>query len=527
MPNPLRAPSPESAGTCGPAVDTGGEPAVVLARRGEGGYQQYRIPALALTNAGTLLAVYDGRPVLDDLPSPVDLVLRRSLDGGRTWEPQRILRTGAGLEGFGDASLLVDRDTGQIFCFHAASTEWGFFESEDGPERTQHVDVSISDDDGLSWRHRRLTGMLKPAGVRGIFAASGTGTQIADGPHAGRLLQPCVVLLSRGRAGRIAAAIAFSDDHGETWTLGTPLSPSSDGTDTNENSVAALSDGTVLLHSRATPHRLVARSSDGGATFCVPVPDPGLPDPSDNGSVLRLSGRGDRLAATHNAHRHLRRNTVLRYSPDGGASWTKEAVLCSGASGYSTAVELPGGRIGVLYERGAYQEMVFASVSLRDLAEPGVGDSGPAQSGSVDSGPAPLPGHPHLLTEVVPRSITPAPPARWSFADPHVVLGQADAGYGSEGKEIGQAGAQVVATRRDFRANYGEPRTGLAAGDVVTYSAAVTNAGPDTAVVRPIGTIEDPGPARVLAPGATEVWLHLNHRLARAGEPFELGWDAL
>ncbi|MBW4094776.1 MAG: exo-alpha-sialidase, partial [Acidobacteria bacterium] len=40
----------------------------VLATRGVGGYHQYRIPALAVTTRGTLLAAYDGRPNLDDLP---------------------------------------------------------------------------------------------------------------------------------------------------------------------------------------------------------------------------------------------------------------------------------------------------------------------------------------------------------------------------------------------------------------------------------------------------------------------------
>lgn len=55
----------------------------VLARRGVGGYRQYRIPAL-VTAGQVVLCAYDGRPDLDDLPAPIDLLLRRSEDGGHT-----------------------------------------------------------------------------------------------------------------------------------------------------------------------------------------------------------------------------------------------------------------------------------------------------------------------------------------------------------------------------------------------------------------------------------------------------------
>ncbi|GHD04467.1 exo-alpha-sialidase [Zhihengliuella salsuginis] len=476
---------------------------VVLASRGLGGYRQYRIPALARTGTGALLAVYDGRPTLDDLPSPCDLLMRRSDDGGRTWGAQQVLRTGTGLEGFGDASLIADpgsgsgsgSGSGRILCFHAATTRWGFFESEEGLDATQHVDVSVSDDDGRTWSHRRLTSQLKSPGIRSIFAASGTGTRIDAGPHRGRLLQACVVLLSTGR---IAAAVARSDDHGDTWALGEPLRPSAAGAHTNESSVAALADGTVLLQSRCTPHRLAAVSHDGGASFSVPEPEAGLPDPSDNGSVLALDGGG--LAATHNAHSHLRRRTAISHRATGGP-WEEAVVLCPGASGYSTAVALDGGRLGVFYERGAYEELVFAAVPLGVVTAPAAPSEEPAAR--------PVPGWPRLFAEVVPRSITSAPPARWSLVQEHAVLGRADGGYGPAGKEVGQVGAQVLASRADLLANYGPPEPGVQPGDTVTYSAAVRNRGPATVAVRPAGDLA--GESRIVPPGGSAVWMHLNH----------------
>ncbi|XAZ30999.1 sialidase family protein [Paenarthrobacter ureafaciens] len=240
----------------------------VLAVRGVGGYRQYRIPALAVSTRGTILAAYDGRPNLDDLPNTIDLLLRRSFDSGASWTEQQVVRTGSGLDGYGDPSLLVDAETGRIFMFHAAGTHAGFFEASSGLEPEddiQHADVSFSDDDGGTWQHRRLTAMLKPvhAGTTGLFAAAGQGIQVHTGPYAGRLVQQYVLLIN----GKIRAASAYSDDHGDTWTLGGLIGPGTSGVGPNENKVVCLSDGRLLLHSRATPSRLAAISNDGGQTL--------------------------------------------------------------------------------------------------------------------------------------------------------------------------------------------------------------------------------------------------------------------
>lgn len=52
----------------------------------------YRIPGLATTNSGTLLAVYDARrESVRDLQGNIDIGLSRSTDSGNTWEPMRIV----------------------------------------------------------------------------------------------------------------------------------------------------------------------------------------------------------------------------------------------------------------------------------------------------------------------------------------------------------------------------------------------------------------------------------------------------
>jgi sialidase-1 len=230
----------------------------------------YRIPALAVTASGTVLAAYDARPTLSDLPGPIAIVMRRSTDNGRTWLPQFVVRRGEGSEGYGDPSLLVDRITGRVFLFHAAG--------RDHPDVLQ-ADVSYSDDDGLTWTHRRITSQIKDPAWGGLLPSSGQGIQLRYGPYAGRLVQQYVVRFE----GRNWAASAYSDDHGETWRMGRLVGP-----DADENKSVELSDGTLMLNIRAKPFRKVAFSRDGGATWTGLRDDEQLIDPANNASIIRV-----------------------------------------------------------------------------------------------------------------------------------------------------------------------------------------------------------------------------------------------
>ena len=489
----------------------------VLAVRGYGGYRQYRIPALAVTVRGTLLAAYDGRPNLDDLPSPIDLLIRRSLDNGKTWGPQQLVRTGSGLQGYGDPSLLVDAETGRIFLFHAAGTRAGFFEAATGldpdDEFIQHCDLSFSDDDGVTWQHRRITDQVKGSSsaareITGIFASAGQGIQIHTGPYRGRLVQQFVVL----RGGKIMAASAYSDDHGDTWILGELIDAAPGGAAPNENKVAALADGRLLLHSRATPRRLAAFSDDGGHSWSSLVPVWDLPDPSDNGSLARFDGlpavpnlasavTDQWLLATNNHDTNLRRNTVLSLSPNNGATWPGKLVLCAGSSAYSTATRLPDGNIGVLYERQGYREIVFVSVPPCQLTDQLAGRA-PAAGG--DGAP---PAGAGLSFDMELRSITPGLPEVWQNAGESHVLATDGSGWGSgTWKEIGQGYSpdqvQVLGTREAQDLNYGPVLPGYKAGDIIAFTGRARNDGTKAVYeVRLTGPGSDAFPATDLSPG--------------------------
>lgn len=334
----------------------------VLATRGIGGYRQYRIPAMAVTPSGRVIAIYDGRADLDDLPGPVDLIMRTSVDNGDTWSAPEILLASEGITGYGDASIIIDPsvgDKGRIIVLSQTSKLASFFESSPGSDLNDptvvHIALSYSDDDGLNWNHKIITEQVKDSVTHGIFATSGMGSRITTGPFEGRLIHSFVLR----RGGQLLSALAFSDDHGMTWKLGAEI-PNG-----NETAVAALSDGSILFHSRSTPHRVSGRSHDGGMSISELQPHLELPDSSDNGSLLAL--KSNELICTHNHDTDLRRRTVAKRSLDGGKSWPEAVVIEEESSAYSTACELRDGRVGVLFERHGYTEMVFARFNLNEL----------------------------------------------------------------------------------------------------------------------------------------------------------------
>src|SRR5215470_11015895 len=62
-----------------------------LFRSGEGDYHTYRIPALIVTTKGTLLAFCEGRKKGRGDAGDIDLLLRRSTDGGKTWAKTQVV----------------------------------------------------------------------------------------------------------------------------------------------------------------------------------------------------------------------------------------------------------------------------------------------------------------------------------------------------------------------------------------------------------------------------------------------------
>lgn len=486
----------------------------VLASRGSGGYRQYRIPAMAVTNSGRIIAIYDARVDLDDLPGPIDLVIRMSDDNGERWTTQEVFLASEGVSGYGDASIIFDPnvgDKGRIIVFCQSSSLASFFESSLGCAQDDptvvHISLSISDDDGETWSHKIVTEQVKDEKTHGIFASSGMGGCIPNGPYAGRLIHSFVLR----RGSELLGALAFSDDHGSTWKLGAEI-PSG-----NESGIACLNDGTVLFHSRSTPYRLSGRSLDGGQTVSELRPHHELPDPSDNGSLVALKS-GD-VICTHNHDSDLRRRTAAKLSRDGGVTWPRAILLESESSAYSTACELADGRIGVLFERYGYTEMVFCRFSLEELQEtkevlPLAVDENEIEFQVAFRYVRPGRDEQALerLTSLVKRNIPSVDMSVFKFSERKEI-----------GPNSGSASGDPIFTKEEFDEILGPVSPGLKVGDELRFSGRLENHGPHLLTDIKIESLceEKVSNTSKLAPGDKITFMDLRYRIRR--EDLEIG----
>lgn len=354
---------------------------------GEGGYDTYRIPATVVTPRGTVLAFAEGRHHSARDTGDIDVVLRRSVDGGCTWGPLEVVAAGAG-NTRGNPTPVVDPYTGAVVLVTSynsgAVTEARIMRGEVTPEQSRRVFVQRSQDDGRSFTQPRdITAAVKPAGWRWYATGPGHALALTRGPHRGRIVVPAnhsaappAGSADTGREARYYGAHAiYSDDGGHTWRLGF-VDGSYDGvTNANESTAAQLPDGRLYFGARdekgtAPGNRLDAYSSDGARTLARPYAiQPALADvPVVQACVLQLSG-GPLLFSGPSVPTE-RRAMALWRSTDGGRTFAKALTLSGLAAAYSDLVQLNSRTVGILYETGTtgpYDTIEFRRLPTRGL----------------------------------------------------------------------------------------------------------------------------------------------------------------
>ena len=341
-----------------------------LFARGENGVHTYRIPALVTSNSGVLIAACDARiNSSGDLPNNIDTVIRRSTDGGKTWQPIETIVDWSGSEGAADPCMVVDRKTGRIWCAvtWAEGVNWRTSRPGFGTD-SFHALLVYSDDDGVTWSETTdVTDSLKDPSWRSIWFSPGSGIQ----SQSGRLFIPFSAANGQGEAFSYAA---ISDDHGETWSRVGPM-----GSKTNENIIAQLADGTLVCNMRSTHGlklRAISTSKDDGETWSALEHHEGLIEPVCQAGLLTvpasLTPDEREWLVFSNPGSKKRERLAVKVSFDGGVTWPVERVIHPGPAAYSCLSLLPGGGLGLLYERGerdSYEGISFASIPLKWLQE--------------------------------------------------------------------------------------------------------------------------------------------------------------
>jgi sialidase-1 len=311
---------------------------------GEERGRSYRIPAMVVLPGDVLLAFAESRVnAMSDLLD-IDLVMKRSLDGGRTWGP---------------LVMLEDQDN------HTVHSPCPLYDAQ---TRTvwlpfcvdyQTLYLTSSADAGVTWSEpRNVSRELGLPADTWCHNGPGNGIQMTSG----RLVIPTSVNES---------SVLFSDDHGLTWWVGAPIGRG------EEPQVFERADGALCANLRNArgSSRIVACSPDGGQTWEAPILDDELPDAGTQASILRhstqASGGVNRLLFS-NPGAPYRGELMLRLSYDEGETWPVSRLVYEGAAGYSQLAVLSDGSILVLFEAGRYdlrESITLARVSLDWLTE--------------------------------------------------------------------------------------------------------------------------------------------------------------
>jgi len=378
---------------------------IALRQHMDDGVHTFRIPGLTTTNKGTLLTIYDVRRESSrDLQGDIDIGLSRSIDGGNSWEPMRIVLDmneygdlPEKFNGVSDACILVDKNSNTIFVaglwmhgvldengrwikdLNGKSDAWehqwkrkgsqpGF-----GIQETSQFLVTKSTDDGQTWSTPvNLTRMCKKSEWWLLAPAPGHGITLDDGT---------LVFPTQGRDenGNSFSCITWSKDRGETWKTSNPAY-----FNTTECMAVQLSDGSLMLNMRhndnrsdttETNGRAVAVTSDLGNTWAEhPTSKGALIEPtcmaslhkheySENEqkkSILMFSNPNSKTGRNH---------MTIKVSFDDGQTWPEKNWLLLDelkSRGYSCLTSIDENTIGILYE-GSQADLVFQKIPVHEI----------------------------------------------------------------------------------------------------------------------------------------------------------------
>lgn len=343
---------------------------------GEDGYFAYRIPSFIVAPSSDLLVFCEARKTNLSDDGDIDLLMKRSTDGGKAWLPQALIyeEGGDARIKYGNPTAVVDEATGVIWL--AANRD---YLTQRGARAGGTLVLFRSEDSGKTWSNPVdiTTSIKKPDWGHYAFGP-GVGVQIHYGEHKGRLLFPANYRKSFDKRQPSYSHVIFSDDHGKTWELGEAL-----GEYTNECQLAEIVENGkpgLLINMRnhwgrggfpnKSGSRLVARSFDGGESWDAEAMDRALPEPPCQASLYRYSfagaGEPSRLLFA-NPIGPGRSNLRVRLSLDEGRTWPHGKLISAGSAAYSCMARLPDNHVGIVYERDNYRRISFSTFPVDQM----------------------------------------------------------------------------------------------------------------------------------------------------------------
>ena len=316
---------------------------------GENGNASYRLPVLLLTKHGTLVAFADARTLnAGDTGNKINVVVRRSTDGGETWGPIKTLATDDRKKSkIGNCSAIYDPESDTIWLLYLVDLTRAYLlkSTDDGKTFSGPVEItSAFNEFDYPWKY------FATGHVHGI--------RMKGEKFKGRLVFP-VWLSDHGRhqdkLAKFRVGAIYSDDAGKTFHASKELIDSD--SNLNECSVFETSDGSLGINCRAAKGnqlRTTAFSNDREVTWSKPICHKDLTRTVCQASTLRIPDSKDgksRLlfCGPDGSKWRERQNLTLCTSYDDGKTWPQKRQIVEGSSGYSD-IATDGKTLYAIYE---------------------------------------------------------------------------------------------------------------------------------------------------------------------------------
>ncbi|MEG2149739.1 MAG: LamG-like jellyroll fold domain-containing protein [Bacteroidaceae bacterium] len=363
----------------------------LLYDHGDPGFFTPRIPGIITAANGDLVIVTDKRKGRgNDLPSNIDVVIKRSKDGGKTWLADQTIAQGTSdAHGYGDAALARTNEPNGIICIFVGDNGLG----ASTPYDLIRTYICKSADNGVTWTAPiDITNQLYGDGCTdpirkrwcGSFCGSGSGLLTSNG----RIM--FVAAVKETSVFALTNHVFYSDDNGVTWNVSGPAKTKGD-----EAKVVELNDGTILMSIRQKGKRWFNKSTDNGETWGEAYPQNDLITPACNGDIIRYTStkkgfEKDRLLHSLPNDANIRQNVSVFISYDEGATWPIKKTICPTGADYSSLCILNDGTIGAYVEEqpanGLYS-LYYSNFSLKWLSN---GTDDYYASGAIQAVVAPI-----------------------------------------------------------------------------------------------------------------------------------------
>jgi len=330
-------------------------------------YTTFRIPGIVATPGGTIITYCEARRGYSDW-ARMDICMRRSRDGGDTWEDMTPVAAGEGSM-VNNPVMIAERASETVHFLYNTSYRraWYRRSADAGAHWTQAVEIT------------HVFEQLRSAYPWKVIAfGPGHGIHL----RSGRLLAP--VWLSPGGGGDghhpQHPSTVYSDDGGRTWRAGEMVATLDDA-GAGEPVAVELSDGRVMLNMRNEDfgmdraYRSVSVSADGAAGWTRPALDAHLPDAVCFGALHRFDERTmlfsniycdlatDFRVKIFNM-RGAREPLGIRASFDDGKTWPVSRIFQAHEAGYSD-ITSHGGIVYALFEQGWEQRNKYRTKCLK------------------------------------------------------------------------------------------------------------------------------------------------------------------